>query len=652
MIAARFSAVVSSAGRSVLERPVLQLAPIDDSFVGRDHELTVLVAAIVSGARRVWITGASGFGKTELLAQLATRCRKLGLPYHWVAPHEPATPSVLCAIAEELASATGVPDRRRLLVIDDFALLRPIERWFVEQFLPTLPASIAVVVADRAAIPVWRVSDDAVFGVELAPLADWDAGRYLERRGVAEARRAEIIALAEGIPAILVAAADAACAGAPPGVHGFSDDRMRFYTRHDSDDHRLAIAVLVTARTTPYELLELAFDNARAARAAFAWLSRLSVVDHTPHGLRPHALLRRACERELAAHDPGLWARGRRAARVFADYRISVAREPLRWLLDRLFVERDLVALREYLILPVADVALVLAVAELHDRSAIAALAAAHHGDQVAGVIARWLDDDRATFDVLRDPSGGLRGYLCSVVLSAASPAADCDPAIDQCVAHLRSIGWFGLATPPDACALVFRDWTVAGAHQMPSEGAALLIAQMACRLLITPAVEFHFVITDRPELWHRLIRFLGLEPRIVGEYPWGDLTFTVIVTDWRQCTISTLLQRATDAALNMDRRPSLAVPRAGRLGAVAPAAPDGARDLSLALERRIAQLAKSAALSPREQEVLHLLLLGRNCAEIGIALRITPRTARFHQHNVLEKIGAESRLDIIRLLL
>ena len=69
-------------------------------------------------------------------------------------------------------------------------------------------------------------------------------------------------------------------------------------------------------------------------------------------------------------------------------------------------------------------------------------------------------------------------------------------------------------------------------------------------------------------------------------------------------------------------------------------------------LDRRVAQLARSAGLSPREQEVLQLLLLGRNYNEIGVALHITPRTARFHQHNVLEKIGAESRLDIVRLLL
>jgi DNA-binding CsgD family transcriptional regulator len=84
---------------------------------------------------------------------------------------------------------------------------------------------------------------------------------------------------------------------------------------------------------------------------------------------------------------------------------------------------------------------------------------------------------------------------------------------------------------------------------------------------------------------------------------------------------------------------------------AIAPGT-DEAGALSAALDRRVAQLVRSAALSPREQEVLQLLLLGRNCADIGIALRITARTARFHQTNLLDKLGAESRHDLVRLLL
>jgi len=638
-------------------RPALQLAPVEGWFVGRDRELAELVAAVASGVRRIWIGGASGLGKTELVTQLVGRCRERGVPYHWLAPHEPATPRVLGAIADELAHTPGPSDRRRLLVIDDFARLRPIEAWLVERFLPALPASVSVVVTDRAAAPAWRAAEVAGLALALAPLADADARRYLARRGVADHLHAELVAGAEGIPAILAATAAAARIPPAPAARGAVDATATFYTRHDSDDHRLAIAVLVAARTTPYELLELAFDDARAARTAHAWLSRLSVVDHTPFGLQPHTVLRKACERELADHAPALWARARRAVRVFADHRLAMAHDPQRWLLDRLFVDRDVPALREYAILPAAEPPLALAPLHGGDRAAVAALAVAQHGRRAAAVIERWLDDDRAAFDVLRDPAGAVQGYLCSVALSAAAAPPDGDPALDACVAHLREIGWFDLATPPDARALVFRDWTVAGVHQAPSAGAALVLAQMAARLLTTSAVELQFIVTERPEPWQRLLRFLGLAPRVVGAPRWGERGCTVIAADWRGHSVAAALHRASEAAPVQGAAPLQTVPAGtAPLPLVAPAGDrspsDEARALSAALDRRIAQLARSAALSPREHEVLLLLLLGRNYTEIGVALQITPRTARFHQHNVLEKIGAESRLDIVRLLL
>ena len=681
MTTARVLPEVAQVVRLPHGRPIWQLARVERAFVGRDRELGELVAAVASGAARIWIGGASGLGKTELLIQLVGRCRERGLPYHWLAPHEPATPRALRAIAEELVRAAGPRDGRRLLVIDDFAKLRPIEPWFVERFLPALPASVSVVVADRAAAPVWPRSGGGVV-VALAPLAEAEARRYLAWRGVADDRHAEILAGAEGIPSILVAAAEAV-AGLPPAARAFIDAAAAFYTRHASEDHRLAIAVLVAARTTPYELLEHAFDDPDAARDAYAWLSRLTVVEPTPSGLRPDTLLRKAWERELADRAPGLWARARRAARAFADHRIAMAHEPQRWLLDRLFVDRDARAVRAHMTLPAAEPPLALAALRGDDRPGVTAIAAANHGRQAAAVIARWLDDDRAAIDVLRDPEGQVQGYLCSVAITAASgapggdPAADpaidaaADPAIRQCVAHLRAVGWFGPATPPDARALVFRDWSVAGVHQAPSPGAALLLAQIAARLLTTPAVELAFVVTDQPAAWQRLIGSLGLAPHPVGEHRWGERQYSVLAVDWRAGSVARVLHAVGAAAPGAgpalapsdDPRPA-PVTTTGRMPPVrndeapAPAAEprsggaDEARELSAALERRIAQLARTAALSPREQQVLQLLLLGRNYAEIGVALQITPRTARFHQTNVLDKLGAESRLDLVRLLL
>ncbi len=66
----------------------------------------------------------------------------------------------------------------------------------------------------------------------------------------------------------------------------------------------------------------------------------------------------------------------------------------------------------------------------------------------------------------------------------------------------------------------------------------------------------------------------------------------------------------------------------------------------------RIDRRARAAGLSRRELGVLDLLLLGRTSAEIAQALGITERTARFHVGNILRKLEADSRADLLRLLL
>jgi DNA-binding CsgD family transcriptional regulator len=65
----------------------------------------------------------------------------------------------------------------------------------------------------------------------------------------------------------------------------------------------------------------------------------------------------------------------------------------------------------------------------------------------------------------------------------------------------------------------------------------------------------------------------------------------------------------------------------------------------------RIDRLSHEARLSKREMSVLDLLLLGRSSGEIADALGITERTVRFHVANVLDKLQADSRADLLRLL-
>src|ERR1043166_8739516 len=90
------------AARPSRKRPAPQLSA---PFVGRDGELSVLLAAVASRAPRIWITGAPGVGKSDLVIQLVARCCDERRPYHWLVAHEPATPDALRAIASELGRA-------------------------------------------------------------------------------------------------------------------------------------------------------------------------------------------------------------------------------------------------------------------------------------------------------------------------------------------------------------------------------------------------------------------------------------------------------------------------------------------------------------------------------------------------------------------
>ena len=76
------------------------------------------------------------------------------------------------------------------------------------------------------------------------------------------------------------------------------------------------------------------------------------------------------------------------------------------------------------------------------------------------------------------------------------------------------------------------------------------------------------------------------------------------------------------------------------------------ARVLAELVDAKAARTARDGALSERERQVLTLLLRGRGVEDIATMLEIAPRTVKFHQANVLQKLGADSRLDLLRVVL
>jgi DNA-binding CsgD family transcriptional regulator len=69
-------------------------------------------------------------------------------------------------------------------------------------------------------------------------------------------------------------------------------------------------------------------------------------------------------------------------------------------------------------------------------------------------------------------------------------------------------------------------------------------------------------------------------------------------------------------------------------------------------IDAKVARVSEASNLSDRERQVLQLLLRGRGVEDIATMLEIAPRTVKFHQANVLQKLGADSRLDLLRVVL
>jgi two-component system response regulator FixJ len=65
-----------------------------------------------------------------------------------------------------------------------------------------------------------------------------------------------------------------------------------------------------------------------------------------------------------------------------------------------------------------------------------------------------------------------------------------------------------------------------------------------------------------------------------------------------------------------------------------------------------VAAAAKLALLSPREREVLEGLLAGLPNKSIAYDLAISPRTVEIHRARVMDKMGARSLSELIRLTL
>lgn len=68
--------------------------------------------------------------------------------------------------------------------------------------------------------------------------------------------------------------------------------------------------------------------------------------------------------------------------------------------------------------------------------------------------------------------------------------------------------------------------------------------------------------------------------------------------------------------------------------------------------QQRAGALVRMPSLTPREREVMKLVVEGRHNRDIAVSLAISPRTVEVHKANLMAKLGVENVADLVRMSL
>ena len=520
-------------------------------LVGRQRELDAL-ARLVSGdqAYVAYVHGVPGIGKSSLLAAFAARAREAGALVISLDGRtiEPTARGFELGLARELGikddDVAGLSRRlsdlgpRGVIVVDQYEVLRLIDTWLRQEFVPNLPDSVRVVIAGREApVAGWMTATelgDAVMFMALGPLSREDALELLRRQGVSDAAASELASVAHGHPlALRLAAAFVAERPhmAPRDVAGqrVLEELTRLYLSDVQDPvTRLALeAGSVVRRTTASLIAGLLLDV--APPDAFERLRSLPFVEIHSDGLVIHEAIQAHVASFVRASDPVRHRQLRRAAwQVLRDEVRTAGPEQLwRYTADMLYLIENPVVREAFF--PSGAQPLALEPARASDLPAIEVISRRHDGDEGWALMKAWWDKGPGAFSVVRDRDGSVRGFHCLLDQGMLMPPRVDDPVVNGWWRHLQ-------ANPPPRgqTVLGYRRWLDIDHGESPSAAqAASWLDVKRTYMALRPSLRRMFTVVQDPEPYLQVVLKLGFRPFEDGSASIGDRQYTSIGLDF-----------------------------------------------------------------------------------------------------------------------
>ncbi|PAP75504.1 ATP-binding protein [Rubrivirga marina] len=512
-------------------------------FVGRERELSRFADALDAEAlpfHLALVHGPGGIGKTALLDEVARLGIEAGVAVARLDGRDLDPTPV--AFAEAADAALSADADRRILLVDTYEQIEPLDGWLRRTFVPGLRASDLVVLAGRNRPSAdWRTAwpGEAV-EIELRALAPDEAATYLSDRGIPEEAHARVQAFTHGHPLALALVTERLrqSGGGPfdPGTEPglLSDLLERFVSSVPSPAHRAALEGASVVRSVTVPLLGALLPNDAEADALFAWLRGLAFVETDARGARLHDVVRETIEADLRWRDQDRYATVHaRARRHFVDRLRSAPTEA-----DRHQAFADYLHLyRHNAVVEPLLASLQTAWADAHlagsgplrdgDAAAIRALVTDHHGEDEAEAVAGWLERRPEAAEVFYAEGGGVAGFLLTLSLDAL---ADDERAADSVVAAV----WDAVGTRlrEGERGLLFRSWLDAEAGQGISAVQSLVFVRTVERYLSTPSLATSVLLTAAPALWTPVFEIVGLKRLPAAEVDGGPLA--AFSKDWR----------------------------------------------------------------------------------------------------------------------
>jgi len=439
--------------REILSRRAIE------AFVGRQPELAVLLGVLErDGPFVVHVHGLAGIGKSSLLETFVARARArratvVRLDCRAIEPtargflHELGS-----AIGGELSTVARAANRlarlgrRVVLALDNYEVLRLLDSWLRQDFVPTLQDNVRLILVGREASVAGWLGAPGWAGrfhrLELGPLREDEASELLRGLGVAGDVARGINRFARGHPLALVLAASAAAersdleeAAVPRVLEALT---RTYLTDIDDPVARDALDAAAVTRRMTLPLLRAMLPSS-APQDAFERLRTVPFVESGRDGLILHEAVKQPIATSLKSSDPSRYRALRRSAWRYLVTSARDAHGPALWrsTADILYLLEN-PAVREAFF--PSDVHLYsVEPSRREDAEAILKIIRKHEGREGAQALGAWWHALPSCFRVVRGPDSGVAGFYVAVDAEAVPPSLlRADPVARRWAALLR----------------------------------------------------------------------------------------------------------------------------------------------------------------------------------------------------------------------